>query len=216
MHKSPHADLRLQYCRVLEASLAASLAVLTLSFLIWKKFEGSSVARAVDIPSIQVEDIPITRTIKRIEAPRKPTIPIEDPETDPETDIDLPEFSEFDPTIKPPPPPPALDEIIPFFKIERQPVLIGGPEAIRDYIVRNNLFPKVAEDARISGDVLIELVVDKEGLPKSIVVKQEKPPNLGFGEAAVKVMQAMRFQPGYQRDKPVQVRMQQRIRFAIE
>lgn len=217
MRKNPATDLRMQYRRVLEAALAGSLLLMTLIFVFSKKFDARGIARAVDVPTIQVEDIPITRTVKRVEAPRKPTIPIEDPEINPEDNTTMPDIDFFDPTISPPPPPPKIEEeIIPFFKVERPPQLVGGERAIQEYIVRNNLFPKVAADAGISGAVLIGFVVTKDGETTDLQVIQEKPPGLGFGDAGVKVMRAMRFSPGYQRDKTVSVRMQQSIRFIIE
>ncbi len=217
MYKNPKYDLRFQYRRVLEASLALSLAFLIIVFIASKKFESKAVAKAVDIPTIQVEDIPITRTVKRVEIPRKPTIPVEAPEISPEDNIDIPDIDIFDPTIKPPPPPPSIEEeAVPFYKVERPPQLIGGETAIQEYIIKNNLYPKIAADAQISGVVMIGFICNKDGIPTDVVVLQEKPPGLGFGEAGVKVMKAMRFTPGYQRDKPVAVRMQQPIRFVIE
>ncbi|MBM3326449.1 MAG: TonB family protein [Calditrichaeota bacterium] len=217
MQKNPDFDLRSQYRRALEAALALALTLMIIVFIASKKFESGTAVKAVDVPTIQVEDIPITRTVKRIEVPRKPTIPVEDPEINPEDNIDLPDIDIFDPTIKPPPPPPSIEEeAVPFFKVERPPQLIGGEAAIQDYINKNNLYPKVAADAQISGVVMIGFIVNKEGVPTEVSALQEKPQGLGFGEAGVKVMRAMRFSPGYQRDKPVSVKMQQPIRFIIE
>ena len=36
---------------------------------------------------------------------------------------------------------------------------------------------------------------------------------MGFGEVAIKAIEQVRFKPGMQRDKPVPVRMSQRITF---
>lgn len=217
MRKAPEADLRFQYRRVLEGSAVVALALISLVFILWKKFEGRGQIKAIEVPVIQVEDIPITRTVKRVEAPRKPTIPIEDPEINPDVDIEIPDVDITDiMPLPPPPPPPVEEEVFTFFKVEKVPELIGGERAIQEYIIKNNLFPKMAVEAGISGVALIGFIVEKDGSTSDVQVIQEKPPNLGFGEAGVKVMQAMRFTPGYQRDKPVRVRMQQPIRFTIE
>ena len=173
--------------------------------------------RALDAPPIEVEDIPITRTVKKVEVPRKPTIPVEDPDIDPADDIDIPDVDIFDPTIAPPPPPPAMEEeVVPFFKVETPPRLIGGEQAIADYIIRHDLFPEVAQENNVSGKVMIGFIVDKEGNTRDVRVLQEKPAKLGFGEAGVAVMKAMKFTPGMQRDKTVSVQMQQPIRFTFE
>ena len=186
--------------------------------MIFKKFETDIQMRALEAPPIEVEDIPITRTVKKIEVPRPPTIPVEDPDVDPLDDIDIPDIDYFDPTIAPPPPPPEIgEEIVDFYAIEIKPQLKGGVQAIRDYIIKHNLYPKMAYDAGVAGMTLIGFSVNKDGNTTGVHVVQEKPDGLGFGEAGVKVMKAMKFTPGIQRDKPVGVkRVQQLIKFELE
>ena len=217
MKKDPKYDLKFQYRKVLEIAAIVSLVIIIGLLMAFKRFDVDVKLRALDAPPIQVEDIPITRTVKKIEVPVKPTIPIEDPEIDEEDNLDIPDVDMFDPTIAPPPPPPRLaDEIVPFFKVEVKPQLAGGEQAIADYIIKHNLFPKMAQEAGVSGKVLIGFIVGPDGATRDVKVIQEKPPGLGFGEAGVKVMKAMRFTPGMQRDKPVSVPMQQPIAFTIE
>ncbi|MFH0766090.1 MAG: TonB family protein [Calditrichota bacterium] len=214
MKKDPKYDLRYQYRRAIEASAAVSLLLIVLLLMAFKKFDVDVKVRALDAPAIQVEDIPITRTIKKIEVPRKPTIPIEDPEVDPADNVDIPNIDIFNPDVAPPPPPPPEeDEIVPFFKVERKPELIGGLAAISEYISKNNLYPRFAAENNITGKVMIGFVVDKEGNTTDLTVIDERPPNLGFGEAGLKTMQALKFSPGFQRDRPVPVRMSQPITF---
>ncbi len=217
MIKNPKYDLRYQYRQVLEASTVVSLLAIIIMLMVFKKFETIINLKGMDAPAIEVEDIPITRTVKKMEIPRKPTIPIEDPDIDMADDIDLPDLEDFfDPDLSPPPPPPPDEEVIPFFKVEHPPVLTGGNQAIANYIVRHDLFPRMAREAGVSGKVMVEFVVDKEGNTREVKAIQERPPGLGFGEAGVKVMKAMKFQPGMQRDRPVSVRMQQPISFTMQ
>ena len=61
-----------------------------------------------------------------------------------------------------------------------------------------------------------QFIVGETGKPEAVTIAQERPAGLGFGDAAKKAIQAMTFSPGYQRDKPVKVRMQQVIHFRLE
>ena len=217
MYKNPKFDLKYQYRRVLEASAILSLLFIIAMLMVFKKFEVNISMRALEAPPIEVEDIPITRTVKKVEVPRKPTIPIEDPDIDPADKIDIPDIDMFDPTIAPPPPPPAIEkEIVPFFKVEVKPMLQGGEQAIADYINKHDLFPRMARETGVSGRVLIGFTVGTDGKTRDVKVIQEKPAGLGFGEAGVKAMKAMEFTPGMQRDKKVSVAMQQPITFTYE
>lgn len=217
IRQDPKYDLRYQYRRVLEASLAISLVLLILLFSAFKKFESNVQLRGLDAPAIQVEDIPVTRTVRKVEIPRAPTIPIVDPSVDEEIPIDIPDIDIYDPILAPPPPPPPEEEeSVPFYLVEKKPQLVGGDVALAEYIRRNNLFPRVARETGISGKVVIGFTVDRDGKPINIHVMEEAPPNLGFGEAGMKAIAAMKFTPGVQRDRVVLVPMSQFIHFKID
>jgi len=220
-NQDPQYDLKYQYRKVIEASAVIALTLITLMFLFSKKFEVGALAKELTAVAIQVEDIPITRTIKKTEAPRKPTIPIADPDIDIAQDIQMPDMEDFNDLIldaapPPPPPPDSEGELVAFIKVEVKPTLTGGNAAIADYIVKNNLFPKMAREAGVSGRVIISFIVGPDGKTRDVKVKAERPEGLGFGEAGVKVMQAMKFSPGMQRDRAVSVPMEQPISFTID
>jgi protein TonB len=213
--KNPKADLRLHYPRVVEASLAIVLLLMTLVFISSKELAIQAKQTRVEEVIIKVEDIPITHQIKRPPPPARPTIPIEADDADIEDDMTI-DDTEWDIFDEPPPPPPAGDDVVDFFAVENKPELIGGSQAIYDYIKRNNLFPEMAANAGVGGVCIIQFVVDETGKPIRITVFQERPKGLGFGEAGVKAISAMKFKPGRQRDRFVKVPMQQVIRFEVK
>ena len=213
--KDPKYDLKFQYPKVLEISMIITLLIVSVVLLASKKFDFKHSAKKADQVELKAEDIPVTQQIKRPPPPARPSIPVEsdDPEIEEDVTIDDIEWDIFD---EPPPPPPPPDEVVDFFAVEVKPELIGGAQAILDYIFEHDLYPEMARIAGINGDVLIQFVVGADGSPSNIVVAQEKPDGLGFGEAGVKAIKAMKFKPGKQRDRYVAVNMQQVIRFRMK
>ena len=202
----------MQYPKVVETSLVIVLALMTLVFITSKEIAIKAKQTKVEEVIIKVEDIPITHQIKRPPPPARPTIPIESDDADIEDDmsIDDTDWDVFDP---PPPPPFMDDDVVDFYAVEEKPELIGGAQAINDYIKKHNLVPAMAVQAGVSGICIIKFIVDETGTPTNITIFQEKPKGLGFGEAGVKAIKAMRFKPGRQRDRFVKVPMQQVIKF---
>ncbi|NQS96901.1 MAG: energy transducer TonB [candidate division Zixibacteria bacterium] len=213
--KDPKYDLKLQYKKVLETSLVITLLVIAVVLLAFKKFEFKRDVVQADQVTIKAEDIPITQQIKRPPPPARPSIPVESDDPDIDEDITIDDV-EWDITDEPPPPPPPPEETVDFFAVEEKPVLIGGKQAIMDYINIHDLYPEMARVAGINGDVIIRFVVGPDGIPKNFTIAQEKPAELGFGEAGIEAMRNMRFKPGKQRDRYVSVSMQQVIRFKIK
>ena len=196
--------------------MAISLLLVSLVFITSKEFTIKAGKTRVEEVIIKVEDIPITHQIKRPPPPARPTIPIESDEPDIEDDLTI-DDTEWDIFDEPPPPPPSTGaEIVDFFAVEEKPELIGGSQAIYDYIKKNNLFPAMAQQSGVGGVCIIRFIVDETGRPTNIEVFQERPAGLGFGEAGMKAIAAMKFKPGRQRDRFVKVPMQQVIRFEVK
>ena len=213
--KDPKYDLKLQYQKVLETSLVITLLVVAVIMLSFKKFDFEREIAQPEQVTIKAEDIPITQQIKRPPPPARPSIPVESDDPDIDEDITIDDV-EWDITDEPPPPPPPPEETVDFFAVEEKPVLIGGKQAIMDYINQHDLYPEMARVAGINGDVIIRFIVGPDGIPKNFTIAQEKPAGLGFGEAGIEAMKNMRFKPGKQRDRYVSVNMQQVIRFKIK
>ncbi len=213
--KNPKADLRLQYPKVLETCFIITLFLMTVTFVISKEFDIKGKSVKVEEVIIKVEDIPITNQIKRPPPPARPTIPIESDDPDLADDESI-DDTDWDIEDEPPPPPPADEGIVDFFAVEEKPELIGGAQAIYDYIQKNHLFPSMAQASGVGGICIIRFVVDETGTTTNVTVHQERPEGLGFGEAGVKAIRAMKFKPGRQRDRYVKVMMQQVIKFEVK
>ncbi len=102
------------------------------------------------------------------------------------------------------PPPPKSDSVIDFYAVEIKPKLIKRVEPE---------YPDVARRAGLEGDVFVLMVVDEHGnVISAQVVKSTNPI---FNEAALKAVRQWKYKPGYQRDKPVRVRIMQPIHFRL-
>lgn len=208
------ADPRLDYPKVMEISLVIALLLVTAVFIISKEFAVSVKSSRFEDVVIKVEDIPITHQIRRPPPPARPTIPIEIEEPGIEGDLTIPEPVDWKDFL-PPPPPVDGDDVI-YMVVEKPPKLIGGEGAILKYILEHRLFPEMALKAGVGGMCTIQFVVDETGRPTDIFVKDESPRGLGFGEAGVKAIAAMKFTPGQQRDRLVKVHMEQTIHFHLK
>ncbi|MDP8240152.1 MAG: TonB family protein [Candidatus Hatepunaea meridiana] len=216
MQKNLKFDLKHQYKRNLELSAALALVIVIALLMVFKKFDIAANFKAVEAPAIEIVDIPpVTKVIRKVEAPPKPILPVDDLEAPLESDILIDDTDEFVYTAIEIPPPPD-EKPVRFELVEIQPQLIGGPSAIAEYINKHNLYPELARITGVTGIVIIGFIVDKEGNTRDVYIIDERPPNFGFGEAGVKAMKAMKFKPGMQRDKRVEVSMKQPIKFALE
>lgn len=211
--KHPKFDLKLHNKRVIEVSLIISLLLVAALLLSFKQIKFERTVPAIPEGEL-IPVVPRTEQIKSPPPPARPSIPVEsdDPELDDDVTIEDVEWDIFD---KPPPPPPAPDEVVDFYAVEVRPELIGGGSSIVNYIVERDLYPEMARMSGISGKVQLEFIVRPNGSVSNIVVLDERPRELGFGDAAVEAIANMRFTPGQQRDKFVSVRMTQIIKFKI-
>ncbi len=99
------------------------------------------------------------------------------------------------------------DEI--FVVVEQMPELIGGIASIQKEI----RYPEIARQARVSGRVIVQFIVDQEGNVVDPVVLR----GIGGGcnEEALRVVKLAKFIPGKQRGKPVRVRYTLPITFKL-
>lgn len=103
---------------------------------------------------------------------------------------------------------PAGDET--FVIVEQMPELVGGLASI----MQDLRYPEVAKNAGVSGRVIVQFIVDKDGN----VVDPEVVRGVGSGldEAALEAVRKAEFKPGMQRGEPVRVKMSLPVTFKLD
>jgi len=96
-----------------------------------------------------------------------------------------------------------------------EPILVGGdvarPQAI---FAPKPLYTEVARKTRIQGPVILQVVLDKQGLVHDVQVLKGLP--MGLTEQAVDAVSRWRYQPATLNDKPVEVYMTITIFFNLQ
>lgn len=214
-HKRPEADISLKYTLWTELGLVTALLIFVVAFIVSKEFSVEVLVKEFVQDEIQVEEIEQTIQQKAPPKPSRPSITIAtEDEEDLVEDEEIEWADEDDWDIAPPPPPPMAatdEEAVDFFAVEEKPEMIGGTTALYKAVK----YPEMAQRAGVEGLAQILFVVGPDGTPKDFVIAGERPPELGFGEAAIAALAKMKFKPGKQRDRFVAVRMQQVIRFEL-
>jgi protein TonB len=90
-----------------------------------------------------------------------------------------------------------------FWMVEEKPNIIT--QAIPVY-------PEIARQAGMEGDVIVEMVIGTEGRVQSVAILRGPPV---FHDAAREAAMKMTFSPAKQNDRPVRVKVSQRISFRL-
>jgi len=102
------------------------------------------------------------------------------------------------------PPPPKVEA----------PLRVGGdvkaPVAISKV---DPTYPEVARKARISGIVIVECVIDKNGIVQNVQVLKALP--FGLDQAAVEAVKKWKFRPGTLNGQPVDVIFNLTVNFKL-
>ena len=212
MRVNPKVDLKAKSKKVLELSIAISLVLHILIFIIYPKFEFEAIEVAKATVLVKVDEIEQTQQIRRPPPPNIPAVPVESEDEDIADDVTIDEttfdFAEVPPP--PPAPPGEEEEIPPFLPIEDQPKIIGGYAELRKYLK----YPEIAKKAGIEGLVLIRALIGKDGIPEDIQVTKGLG-NVGCNEAAIEAVKHVKFTPAKQRNKPVKFWFSIPIRFQL-
>ncbi len=99
--------------------------------------------------------------------------------------------------------------------VEEMPKFPGGENALMDYVAKNVVYPKEAQEKGISGRVFVGFIVEKDGSVSEVKVLR----GIGGGcdEESIRVVKAMpKWKPGKQDGKPVRVSYQMPINFKLQ
>ena len=160
--------------------------------------EGQIIIENIEIPETQQFETP--------PPPARPSIPIASEDEDLAEDLTIEEtdLDNFDAWDAPPPPPSG-----PQFKF------IPYDDPPRPITPIKPVYPDIAQEAGIEGQVLIQCFIDKTGRVKETIVIKGVP-NTGLNESAVAALRKTRFRPARQRENPVGVWVTIPINFKLQ
>ena len=198
--------LKEQYSTVTRIGAMLACLLGLLSFYGLQRFEPD-----VDIENegqiiIENIEIPETQQFETPPPPARPSIPIESEDEDLADDLTIEEtdLDNFDAWDAPPPPPSG-----PQFKF------IPYDDPPRPITPIKPVYPDIAQEAGIEGQVLIQCFIDKSGRVKETIVIKGIP-NTGLNESAVTALRKTRFRPAKQRETPVGVWITIPINFKLQ
>ena len=200
------STLKEQYSTVTRIGALLACLLGLLSFYGLQRFEPD-----IDIESegqiiIENIEIPETQQFETPPPPARPSIPIESEEEDLADDLTIEEtdLDNFDAWDAPPPPPSG-----PQFKF------IPYDDPPRPITPIKPVYPDIAQEAGIEGQVLVQCFIDEKGKVKETIVVKGIP-NTGLNESAVAALRKTRFRPAKQRERPVGVWITIPINFKLQ
>jgi periplasmic protein TonB len=119
------------------------------------------------------------------------------------TYIGPPKAEPTGPVGPPTPPAPGPDMVLDESMVEERPVL--DRNGLGRTLERS--YPAVLRDARVSGRVLVELIVDENGRPVPGSARVVEASHPAFGEATLRAVERFRFRPAKVAGTPVPVRV---------
>ncbi len=188
-----------------EVAMVVVLALVVLFVYLFPKFDrDSQLQKETVIEFIQSEEIPQIE-LQQMQAPQqRPSIPVmsEDEEISEDFTIDDIDFDDYEAIDAPPPPPSDGSDgiIVEFIAYDEPPTPIGGQAAIS----RNTVYPEIAKEAGIEGQVVVQAFINEGGVVEHCLILKGMP-GTGLDEAAIKAIKKTKFKPAKQRDRNVGV-----------
>ena len=135
------------------------------------------------------------------------------------TDVNFDEFSE-DMAIDVIPVKPVVEEVIeddqPFVKVEKMPSFKGGDlMTFRNWVMERIRYPQIAQENNITGRVLLQFVIERDGTLTNIQVLQT--PDSSLSDEAIRFLKTSpKWTPGKQGNKMVRVKYTLPVEFRIQ
>ena len=135
------------------------------------------------------------------------------------TDVNFNEFSE-DMVIDVVPVKPVVEEVIeddqPFVKVEQMPSFKGGDlMTFRNWVMERIRYPQIAQENNITGRVLLQFVVERDGSLTNIQVLQT--PDSSLSDEAIRVLKTSpKWTPGKQGNKTVRVKYTLPVQYNLQ
>lgn len=214
--KTPKADIARHYKRNFLISVIATMILMILIFRIQFNPTTQMQIEEEDQEIIEMEEIIQTEQQDTPPPPERPQTPEEVPDDEIVEDMtfDFEGDPEGDAGDLPPPPPPEDEEEEQepeyFESVEDMPEIIGGMDALYEVLE----YPEIARMAGVEGRVVVQFIIDEEGNVQNPQVIQGV--GAGLDEAAVDAIQAVEFEPGRQRGRPVPVQYTIPVNFRLD
>ena len=201
-----NGTLKEKYSTVLRVGILMACVLTLLGFYNLQRFENN-----IDIETdgqiiIENIEIPETQQFETPPPPARPSIPVESEDDDLADDLTIEEtdLDNFDSWDAPPPPPSGPQ--VKFIPYDKPPVPLMPIRPV---------YPDIAQEAGIEGQVIVQCFIDKKGkVTETIVLKGI--PNTGLNESAVDALRKTRFRPAKQRETKVGVWITIPINFTLQ
>ena len=101
-----------------------------------------------------------------------------------------------------------------FEVVENMPDFPGGQAALMQYLAKNIKYPTIAQENGTQGRVIVQFVVNRDGIVDAKVVRSVDP---YLDKEALRVINTMpKWKPGMQRGKPVRVKFTVPVMFRLQ
>ena len=165
LRQNPNVSLKLKYPLILRLSLVFTLLLMVVMFSAIPRGGGGERTQTEIRIEIETVDIPIIeQQMEAAKPPSRPSIPIEveDDELLDDVTIEMStDISSYEAWDAPPPPPEEDDggPRVRFIPYDEPPEPLGGFAAIQ----RNVVYPEIAQEAGIEGQVIVQAFVNEFG-----------------------------------------------------